>query len=253
MKREGKDPDGLPTGGQSPWVAEAVRRIENGTPTAEERVILVRLTTDPRMSRVWGELTRRRRQSGGFLHPAIPPPRGQQRAPDEAQADALARTLHQAFRQTVDNRAAGKLDEVAPVKAKYFARSAMLRELADELFATAYTHVRTAPEEAREAAEHGAVLRSVATWCDTQATSLRGADDPLTIINSHGDPRARAFQTDMASFLQAQFGNHLHGTAAILTAVALGLPNIPDAAISRSAHLRAEQAQKNGVQQAKIV
>jgi hypothetical protein len=225
------DEDGLPLPStMPPWIIETVRRIkQDRPPTAERRVILDRLLADPRMDSVWRELRRRpvRARAAWLASPALP----------DVLSDAMAETLHFTFCTAQDQRTAGKLDEAELTRLALLEEAATLRRVADDIVASvraAPTYVADTTDLSRYLADADA-LRRIAVWRESLAATIRGADDPVTIINSRGDPTERGVQITIAAFLKDRFGDYLHGTAATLTAVALGLSQTPSPRVSRSA------------------
>jgi hypothetical protein len=231
MPPELTDQDGLPLPpATAPWIMETVRRIElDFHPTPEQRAILDRLLTDTRMDAVWRELRRRppRARAAWSASPALP----------DVLTDAMAGTLYFTFRIAQDQRTAGKLDETEPVRLKLLEEAETLRRVADDLTASvraALRHIADTTDLSQFLADAEA-LRRVAAWRESLAATIRGADDPITITNSRGDPTERGVQITIASFLKDRFGDYLYGTAATLTAVALGLSQTPSSRVSRSA------------------
>jgi hypothetical protein len=193
----------------------------------EQRAILGRLAADPRMRGVWAELTRRRRPSRDFVHPARQPKHVPLLPPDDAQENALAELLHLALRTAADERAAGKLSEVEQTQRALRQEAQTLRRLADDLTASVAAAPENAPNipliDLSQYLADAAALRRVAGWREALAAAGRGADDPLTITNSRGEPIRRGVQITIACFLLTRFGDRLDGTAATLAEVALGL------------------------------
>ncbi|HEY5306115.1 MAG TPA: hypothetical protein VIJ52_05535 [Pseudolabrys sp.] len=237
-----------------PWVAEAMRRIRIDGIRPEHESILIRLTTDPRMNAVWAQLTRRdRTDPTRFLYSAVRRPGDPELDTEQAQHHAMGATLHFAFSTVRDKMAVSKLEESEKLREQTLNVATIVWDVAGKL----PEYVSKFPEIAAETLPGNPqtieAIRRTSIFLMRVADLIRGADDPMTNVNSHGDPLARGIQTNMASLFKERFGSRLDGLAAIVTAVVLSLVEIPDAAISRSAHLRVEQAQKNGVQQAKIV
>ena len=223
-----------------PWIIEAVRRIElDFCPTPEQRAILDRLLDDPRMNSVWRELKRHiaRPRAAWSASPALP----------DVPADAMAETLHFIFRTARDQRTAGKLDETELVRLALLQEAETLRRVADDIT----TSVRVAPRYITDTTDlsqclaDADALRRVAAWRESLAATIRGADDPITITNSRGDPTERGVQITIADFLKSRFGDYLHGTAATLTAVALGLSRTPSPRVSRSAFSAPKAAERS--------
>jgi|GEM_PF-3332057 len=225
------DQDGLPTPAARPlWIVEAVRRIElDFHPTPEQRAILDRLLFDTRMNSVWRELKRRPAQARAAwsASPALP----------DVLTDAMAETLQFAFRTAQDQRTATKLDEAEALRFSLLQEAKTLSRVADDVTAS----VRAAPRYIADTTDlsqflaDADALRRIAAWREALAATIRGADDPITIANSRGDPIERGVQITIAAFLKDRFGDYLHGTAATLTAVALGLSQTPSPRVSRSA------------------
>jgi hypothetical protein len=85
------------------------------------------------MRSVWAELTRRKRSSGSYLHPAKQPPYGPAVTQEEAQAWALGYLFSCVFHTASDRMEVSKVDDVAPLKAEFLERARVLRESADDL------------------------------------------------------------------------------------------------------------------------
>jgi hypothetical protein len=223
--------DALPLPAATPlWITETVQRIElDFHPTPEQRAILDRLLSDTRMNSVWKELKRRPAQarSAWLASPALP----------DVLTDAMAETLHFTFRTAWDQRTATKLEEAEALRLSLLQEAKTLSRVADDVTAS----VRAAPRYIADTTDlsqflaDADALRRIATWRESLAATIRGADDPMTITNSRGDPTERGVQITIATFLKERFGDYLHGTAATLTAVALGLSRTPSPRVSRSA------------------
>lgn len=221
-----------------PWVAKAAAIIRAAGIRPEQGPILNRLTTDPRMTSVWRELKRHQpsRAKGQ-------PPQSQK----DIHADAMARTLHLAFRAAADGRTATTVEGPQKKARELHHEAAILRRVAEDVVAS----VGHAPEYIAEhqnlsqwLADAQALCR-VADWRESVAAEIRGNDDPLTISNARGDPLVRGVQITIASFLKEEFGHFLYGTAATLAAVALGLSRAPSARVSRSAFSRPKSRQRS--------
>lgn len=225
------DQDGLASPAARPlWITEAVRRIElDFHPAPERRAILDRLLSDTRMNSVWRELRRRpaRARAAWVASPSLP----------DVLTDAMAETLYVTFRIAQEQRTAGKLDETEPVRLKLLEEAQTLRRVADDLTASlrAAPHYIADTTDLSQLLADADALRRVAAWREFGAATIRGADDPITITNSRGDPTERGVQITIADFLKDRFGDYLYGTAATLTAVALGLSQTPSSRVSRSA------------------
>jgi hypothetical protein len=233
------DQDGFAT---LPWVIETVRRIDvDFHPTPDQRAILDRLLTDARMDSVWRELRRRppRARAAWSASPALP----------DVLTDAMAETLYFTFRTAQDQRTAGKLDETEPVRLKLLVEAETLRRVADDLTAS----VRAPPRHIADTQflADADALRRVAAWRESLAVTIRGANDPITITNSRGDPTERGVQITIADFLKGRFGDYLYGTAATLTGVALGLSQTPSSRVSRSAFSVRKAAKRSRARRSK--
>jgi hypothetical protein len=220
-------------------VAVEVRLIEQDGLNNYSAAILARLAADLRMRDVWKLLDRRDRAGGKYMHPAKSPAHAPRRPPDEAQASAMAETLHFAFCAARDRRTASKLDDVRRTKASIIADADALRRIAEEVDmsvqqAPVYFPQSDLPQYSADAA----ALRRIAAWKDAVAAEIRGTNDPLTITNDRGDPLERGVQITIAAFLQDRFGDRLDGVSATLTAVALGMAKVPSPQVSRSGFSR---------------
>jgi len=237
MPAELTDQDGF---AMLPWVVETVRRIEvDFHPPPEQRAILDRLLTDARMNSVWKELKRRRAQTRAawLVSPALP----------DVLTDAMAETLYFTFRTAWDQRTATKLDEAEGLRLSLLQEAKTLSCVANDVTAS----VRAAPRYIADTTDlsqflaDADALRRIATWRESLAVTIRGVGDPMTITNSRGDPTERGVQITIASFLKERFGDYLHGTAATLTAVALGLSRTPSPRVSRSAFSAPKAARRS--------
>jgi hypothetical protein len=198
--------------------------------TAEQRVILQRLATDARMRRVWMELTRRKRPTGGFLHPAKQlPNRPPAVTQEEAQAWALGQLFFHVLIVAICRPEVSKLDDVAPQKAKFLEYVRVLREIADML---TDANPGGNPDVAG--------LRRVARRFEYAVSTLRQPGDPLIIKNDRGDRVVRGVQIFCGILLIEIFGERLDRTAATLAAVGLGTPT--SARVTRSAFSRRKGA-----------
>ncbi|MCX7314451.1 MAG: hypothetical protein NTV56_22760 [Alphaproteobacteria bacterium] len=201
-------PDWLP-----PAVAKQARRIEAQSLSTDQRAILLRLATDPRMRGVWNELTRRDRRGGGYFHPAKRPIGMPALTREEAQAEALGELFHFAFCAARDRLEVSKPEDGAHLKAKLLENARVLQEIADDMAAINLAYPLAAAD--------AAALRRVAGWHEDGAALLRTPSDPLTIHNDRGGRVVRGVQIIIAVWLRDAFGRPLHGTAATLAAVAL--------------------------------
>ena len=75
--------------GLSDRVQDSIQRVDHAVLAAEQRQILERMTSDKRMQTVWSELTRRKRPSRAFFHPATLRNDNANFSRDEAQSEAL--------------------------------------------------------------------------------------------------------------------------------------------------------------------
>ena len=194
------------------WVPNAVvkqvRRIEAQPLSAEQQAMLLRLATDTRMRSVWTELTRRKRPSGHFLHPAKRPSNRPTLTQDNAQDDELAFLFFFVLCAARDQVPAWKAEELTAKKSETIQRARVLRELADELSTDPF--YSTEPLAVADAA----VLLRVARWLETLVATARPTSDPLIIEKDRGNRRMRALQILCAAQLMDTFGNRLDGTAA---------------------------------------
>jgi hypothetical protein len=217
-------PDWLPTS-----VARQARLIEARCLSAKQRAILRRLATDPRMRGVWGQLTCRERQGGGFLHPAqFKVVRCLEKSvftKDQIQQEALSELLDCVFTAANDEVQVSKPGDGAYLKAKLLEKARMLREIADDMTAINSAYPLAAAD--------AAALRRVAGWHEDGAARLRPPSDPLTIRHDRGDRVVRGVQIIIAAWLRENFRKSLDGTAATLASVALGKKASPR--VTRSA------------------
>jgi hypothetical protein len=206
-----------------PWVTEAIRRIEADGIRPEHIAVVDRLTTDPRMVSVWRELQR---------NPASLSP--------QARFNAMGRTLHATYRSVADKRVATKLAVALETQRRLLREAETLRHVADDIDASVHCAPRYIAERQNlsQCLADAEAMRRVAAWREALAAQIRGEDDPLTTMNFRGDPLEGGVQITIAGFLKDEFGDYLYGTAATLTAVALGLAKAPSARISRSAFSR---------------
>ena len=183
--------------------------------TDEQVTVLIRLTTDGRMERVWSELGRLRRNTDEYLHPAQPPAHAPPRSPHAAQQSAMAETLHFAYRSASDGRRTTTVEETTKMRADLRLQAAMLRKLA----------ARTPGDGSlADLVEAGSLMRRAARL-EAEAAEFRGPDDPLTVVRHTTDPRSRGVQIDISGFFMSRFGDRLDATTGTLAAVALGVRN----------------------------
>ena len=199
-----------------------------------EWALLMRLSTDRRMKEVWIELTRCDRGTGDFVHRALTRQVRTIQDQSDIQNEALGYLLFFTFRAASDQVSVTKFEEQASLRNLAIQRAKILRDTAKDL----------EPIGARVANEV-AVLRRVASWQEQLAETLRGQDDPLTILNDRGDRTARGIQILLAAHLKETFGDHLHGTAARLASVALGLDRLQSPRVSRSAFSGGKRPRKS--------
>jgi hypothetical protein len=225
-------PDWMPPAVQSAACWFALHCLNN----QHELAILRRLSIDPRMERVWTELTRRDRKTGEFFHPVRRSGSLVNRTQDQAQHDEMARLFHFAFRATRDRMAVTKPSDIAPPLDLYAQRARVLRDIADDLDAINSADPRVSAD--------AATLRRVAAWQDQAIAAMRPPTDPMTIKNHRGDPVARGVQILIAAHLEDVFTKRLDGTAATLAAVALGL-ELTSPRVSRSAFSGRKPSQRS--------
>ncbi|OZB21970.1 MAG: hypothetical protein B7X49_17400 [Acidiphilium sp. 34-64-41] len=181
--------------------------------------IFTRLISDERMSAVWKTLQARKRPVRQYLYPAIQPPHAPPTDAEGRQAAALAETFLFALTAARDGVRVSKPDESERRRQEILQQATIFSDSAKFL----------PPQDAETFA------RATAQWT-AAANNIRGADDPLTVSNDRGDRLARGVQIIIAVFLLDRFGNRLDGTAATLTAVALGLKSSEvSVRVSRSA------------------
>lgn len=98
----------------------------------KEREILSRLASDPKMERVWRELTKSDRASGRFYHPAKSrPDKPPLPTQDEIQAQALSELFNAAFCSARDGISTSTLDQAMDRRRQMTDRAATLRECAE--------------------------------------------------------------------------------------------------------------------------
>jgi hypothetical protein len=232
-----------------PAVRDWVRIIESGAispMTDEDHAILTRLASDDRMKKVWAELRRRKRPARDFLHPAMQASRGVQESPTETQERALGQVLFWAFSAVKNKRMTSKPEESDALKEQIFNTVMTISDVACKLPRYVSKHPVIAAETLPGIPQTIDALTRTAVFLMRITETIRGPDDLMTVAKSSGDPLAQGVQIDLSDLFNDHFGDHLHGTAATLTAVALGLTQPPDAAISRSRSVftRAKQATK---------
>ena len=199
-----------------------------------EWTILKRLSTDERMRAAWTELTRFDRKTGAFVHPAFKRRESSIEDQNDIQHEALGLIYLFAFRAAADHVPVTKFAEQGPLRLLAEQRARTLNEIAEDL-------EPIGPQVLAEVA----ALRRVAAWQEQIAEALRPQNDPLTISNDRGDRIERGVQIVLAAQLQETFGKHLHGTAARLATVALGLDRLLKARASRSAFSKGSRARKS--------
>jgi hypothetical protein len=232
------------------WVPETVQKLfqeaEEADLPPEQRSILERLATDERMQNVWGELLRRDRGSGQFVHPALSRDGERLRSKDECQHSALGELFHFVFTAARDRMMVTKPEEVRRHREHLLNNAKTLRNLANDLD---LARIRgqfgvTDPESVTLVESDVATLRRVASWLEHLTSAMRRPDDPLIVRKHRGDPIGRGVQILTARKLEELFGNRLDGTAATLAGVALGIKT--SARASRSALTRGKSPKKAG-------
>lgn len=201
--------------GVPPWarakVAQAINDLRRAGLQTRQAGIVSRLALDPRMRKVWKELTERHRGSGEFVFPAQPlygyMPIG---SPEDIQGDALARVISLTFRVVVHPSYSSVLkpSDVAKARKRLLSEATMLRRLAGTATGS--------PEDA-------AALWRVAELQERGATDLPTQARPRVVNKDRGDRMERGVQIAIARMLMQQFGARLDNTAATLTVVALGI------------------------------
>jgi hypothetical protein len=176
---------------------------------AEILSAIERLTTDPRMERLWGRRgeLRKKNSAGGYLYPA----RGgsPELTNDERQSRAWAE-IFLAAALLVGGRLPAiterELDrDVQPL----IEAAARLR---DEL-----PHLDNLGIEPSERA----VIAGLAEKYERRARLFRGLAHPI-VERHRGDPELRGYVTALAREFERLFGQRLHGTVATIASVALG-------------------------------
>jgi hypothetical protein len=110
-----------------------------------------------------------------------------------------------------------------------------MRDVANRLFKNSGYYAEVGQlSTSSDLVRDGTTLGRVAKWLDDAANSLRPEEDPLTITKNRGDPIVRGVLTVISFQLNESFGSPLYGTAATLTAVALGETSVTSRA-ARSA------------------
>ena len=186
------------------------------------------------MRKVWTELNSRNRKTKAFAYPAADHRKSEYLSQDEIQNEALGYLFFFAFRAAADQISVTKLKEQEPLRAIAAQRAKVLRDTAEDL-------EPIGPRVSNEVA----VLRRAAAWQEQVAETSRGQDDPLTISNDRGDRSARGVQIVLAAHLKETFGDHLHGIAACLATVALGLDCLQSPRVSRSAFSGGKRSRKS--------
>jgi hypothetical protein len=113
-----------------PSVADRARKIEITARTDEQHEILARIATDSRMPSIWRELTRHKRKTGAFFHPAKPRSDLNLTLPDEIQAQALDELFFFVFCAARDRMSTSTPDQVEAVSRGTMTRVKILRECA---------------------------------------------------------------------------------------------------------------------------
>ena len=221
---------GLPEWAHS-RVAKEAARLYTAKLQPNQRAIVHRLITDKRMRHVWKELSSRSRVTGEFVHCGRPPYGIQHplsATPEQVQADAIAQVLVFTFRVVVHPRyfEVLKPSDITKMRKRLVAEASMLRRLANT------------------GSADDAALRRVAEQRERVAADLPTLDHPRVIQNDRGDRTARGVQIRIAELLKEHFGERLDGTAATLTAVALGAGR-RSGRVSRSAFSKAKRAAKS--------
>jgi hypothetical protein len=232
------------------WVPETVKvliqQIEQSDLTPELRLTLERMASDARMENVWGELLRRDRGSGQFVHPALQRRGSHYNSKNDAQIVALGEIFDFVFIAARDRMIVTKPAEILRHKSDLLENAKRLRMLANDLdLARSTGQLGVADPLSKTLAEADVMaLHHVANWLDHLASALRRPDSPLMVKNTRGDPVGRGVQIFIATKLEEIFGSRLDGTAATLASVALGIKT--SARVSRSALSKRKSSKKAG-------
>jgi hypothetical protein len=181
--------------------------------TSAQAAILRRLTTDPRMGKVWKELTRHQ-DDGEFKYPARPlqPPMWWQAVPEISpeDPDSVAEEKREANLQRQQDIQAAGLAQVIPftfrvvVHPKFFT----VRTLNDieKIRKRLGGDISTLRRLAKTSVLYGDALRQEAAWLQEAKASLPGADDPFVIERNRGDGMAKGIQIRISQLLEERFG-----------------------------------------------
>jgi hypothetical protein len=170
--------------GLSDRVQESIKRVDHAALAAEQRQILGRMTSDKRMQTVWSELTKRKRPSRAFFHPAIP--RNGHPTSDDAQSEALRELFHFVFCAARDKMSVSKPSEVKEGKELLLRNAIMMRSVAQDLELASLTGQLGLVSDGDRtlAAINCQSLRMVANWLDRLASSHRAPDDVLMVTRA---------------------------------------------------------------------
>jgi hypothetical protein len=232
--------------GLSDRVQDSIKRVDHAVLAAEQSQILERMTSDKRLQTVWSELTRRKRPSRAFFHPAIP--RNGHATSDDAQSEALRELFHFVFCAARDKMSVSKPSEVKEGKELLLRNATIMRSVAQDLeLASLAGQLGIVSDQARTlAAINCQSLRMVANWLDHLASAHRAPDDALMVKRHRGDPVVRGVQILISEKLKKLFGADLDKIAATLASVALKKPT--SVKITRSARKRPKPSNKGRIQ-----
>lgn len=233
--------------GLSDRVRDSIQRVDHAVLAAEQRQILERMTSDKRMQTVWSELTRRKRPSRAFFHPATLRNGDSTFSSDEAQSEALRELFHFVFCAARDKMSVSKPSDVNEGKELLLRTAITMRSVAQDLELASITGQFgvVSDQDRTLAATNCLSLRMVAGWLDHLAGALRGPDDVLMVTRHRGDPVVRGVQILIAQKLNELFGADLDKTAATLASVAL--KKATSIKITRSARKRRKSVAKGAL------
>lgn len=220
------------------WTPELIKPIleqlnRHPRTSGPRREVMDRMLADPRMQFVYDELLRRDRKTGAFFHAPQSP--AQNHSELEAQLAAISELLQLVVAAAGDRVAVTKIEQINAAKDRWLEDANRLRLLSNDIELASELQMLGIEDALSRAmaAEHVAVARRFANWLEHLTFAMRSADDPLVVDRHRGDPIVRGVQTMISVKLDEQFGSRFDGTAATLTAVALGAETTPR--VSRSA------------------
>ena len=181
------------------WISQAVAAL--GPAQAE---LLGRLTSEPRMKRVWREFGRRRRSDGAPLYPV--------EAPKLLLMEVLKLTKERAY--VIPRR------DATMARDHYLAVAEVLKRDAQRFTDFPQTHSRSEAEQIAWSAKVNCLAEAARFYDDLAASCAE--DSPVVVARDTGDAEARFFALALSTFCREQLGTPLHAQVATIATVVFG-------------------------------